>query len=306
MPMSRPSELAMRQYLLGQASEDESRALEDVYFEDREVFDDLTALDDALIEAYVEGSLPVEERDGFERTLAAFPRRQARLFLVRELAARSSAGKARAGTRAPVPIAVSRPWRAWVEPGLWQWGLAAATVALALSSGYLMRQTSSLRVELQEARVARAAAERARASGQESRPGPVTPAASSAGDPAAAGVTSAPAAPTISIVALTLTPGLLRDATIPVVTLSKDTLLARVTLVLAAPAPPQYTIRLLSSAGAERWRESGVAPGRIGMRAAVTLDLPARVLTGGEFVLEVSPSGDADRTENYHFRARVN
>jgi len=109
-------------------------------------------------------------------------------------------------------------------------------------------------------------------------------------------------APAPSIVALTLTPGLLRAANIPVVVLSKNTLLARVTLVLGAPGAPQYTVRLLSSAGAERWRKSGVTPVRLGMRAAVTIDLPSRVLTGGECVLEVSPGGDSQRPERYRFR----
>jgi hypothetical protein len=306
MPASRPTELAMRQYLLGEASEDERQALEEVYFEDSEVFDDLTALDDALIEAYVDGTMPVEQRDGFERTLAAFPRRQARLFLVRELAARAGRAKAPAESRTPaLAAASSRPRRAWVDGGLWQWGLAAATVVLAIWAGYVIRQTSALRAELQEARLARADAERASASRPESRPGPAAPTVPPAGNPDAPRATSAPAAPAIPIVALTLTPGLLRDAAIPVVTLSKDTLLARVILVLAAPGAPQYTVRLLSSAGAERWRESGVTPSRVGMRAAVTIDLPARVLTGGEFVLEVSTGGESDRPESYHFRATL-
>ena len=69
------------------------------------------------------------------------------------------------------------------------------------------------------------------------------------------------------------------------------------------PQTEGQTIRLLSSAGDERWRETGVVPGRIGARDAVTVDLPARVLTEGEFALEVSPGGAQDRPESYHFRA---
>jgi hypothetical protein len=156
------------------------------------------------------------------------------------------------------------PARRPSELVMWQWGLAAATVVLGLSAAYVMRQTFALRAELQGA---------------------------------------APTVPTVPIVELTLTPGLLRDASIPVVALPKDTLLARVTIVLAAPGAPQYTIRLLSSTGAERWRETGVGPVRIGMRAAVTVDLPVRVLTGGEFILEVSSGGGSERPEDYRFRA---
>jgi len=300
MPTSRPSELALRQYLLGRASEAEAEALENLYFEDSEVFDELTALDDALIEAYVDGSLTPEERDGFERTLAAFPRRQARLFLVRELAARASPVKTPAAIRTPGPRAVARPEPAWADSRLWQWGLLAATVALALAAAVLMRQTSLLRAELQEARRAPTTAGRASAGSEEARSRPEGPSVPPVSAPAATGVPSSATAP---MLAMTLTPGLLRDAAIPVVTLSKDTLLVRFTLVFAAPSSEGHTIRLLSSAGDERWRENGVVPGRIGARAAVTVDLPARVLTGGEFVLEVSRGGDADRPESYHFRA---
>jgi hypothetical protein len=244
-------------------------------------------VDDALIEAYVDGSLTLGERVGFERTLAAFPRRQARLFLVRELAARASSGKAPAAIRTPGSRAVARPGSAWVDSRLWQWGLVAAAVVLALAAAVLMRQTSLLRAELQQVRRS-----------DEARPRPEASSAPPAGAPAAIGVPD-----TTPIVALTLTPGLLRDAAIPVVTVSTDTLLVRFTLVVAAPSAEAHTIRLLSSAGDERWRENGLVPDRIGSRDAVTFDLPARLLTGGEFVLEVSRGGGADRPESYHFRA---
>jgi hypothetical protein len=285
MPTSPPSDLAMRQYLLGQSSEAERQTIDELYFDDSELFERLTAIDDDLIEAYADGTLPPDDRDAFESTLAVMPRRQARLFIVRELAARASSRPRRAPVRTVASATSPALHRGWFDFGVLQWSLAAATVVLAVTAAYLGWQTSLLRSELEVARGA-------------SRTGQGTPVGASQTPSNDATLPASPAP--VPVLAVSLTPVLVRDVGIPVVTIAPETLLVRFTLVLASPGS-RHSVRLLSTSRDERWRESGVAPGRAGMRSAVVVDLPARLLTAGEYVLEVS--SDSAGIEDYHFRA---
>jgi anti-sigma factor RsiW len=56
-------------YLLGRLPEAESQDLEERYFRDSELFERLTALETDLLDEYVRGDLPAEDREAFERRL---------------------------------------------------------------------------------------------------------------------------------------------------------------------------------------------------------------------------------------------
>lgn len=59
----------LRAYLLGRLTEEERESLEEEMFAGEEAFDALLAVEDELIEAHVDGTLPASDRADFERSV---------------------------------------------------------------------------------------------------------------------------------------------------------------------------------------------------------------------------------------------
>src|SRR5436309_418192 len=73
-------------YLLGNLSEEEQVQVEDRAFTDADYLGALEAAEADLIDAYVNGELPVSERRGFERRFLSSPQRRRKLEFARALA----------------------------------------------------------------------------------------------------------------------------------------------------------------------------------------------------------------------------
>ena len=65
------SEQNIRQYLLGELSEQEQVEIEDRAFEDQRVLEQILAVEQDLIDDYVSGDIPKEQRHGFQTTLCS-------------------------------------------------------------------------------------------------------------------------------------------------------------------------------------------------------------------------------------------
>lgn len=83
-------ETRARRYLLGQASDEESAAVEREYFADERALDQIAAAEDALIEDYLAGALAAGERERFEGQYLASPEHRARVEIVKRLARATS------------------------------------------------------------------------------------------------------------------------------------------------------------------------------------------------------------------------
>ena len=68
------SEKNIRQYLLGELSEQEQVEIEDRAFEDQRVLEQILAVEQDLIDDYVSGDIPEERRHGFSKTLSCLSR----------------------------------------------------------------------------------------------------------------------------------------------------------------------------------------------------------------------------------------
>jgi hypothetical protein len=73
------SEKLMIRYLLGDVPEDEQIRIEERFFTDDEYFEQLLALEDDLIDDYVNGELTDREREQFEEYFLASPTRRQRV-----------------------------------------------------------------------------------------------------------------------------------------------------------------------------------------------------------------------------------
>src|SRR5437899_1308293 len=75
----------MVQYLLGEVSAEECARFEDQYQADDELFQQLAAVENDIIDAYVRGKLSGSEREQFERHFLTNPERAANIKLARSL-----------------------------------------------------------------------------------------------------------------------------------------------------------------------------------------------------------------------------
>lgn len=74
-----------RRYLLGEMSDEERGALEDRYFREAKLADEIGAAEDDLIDGYVRGELPAPEREALERVLRDAPGMRERVANARAL-----------------------------------------------------------------------------------------------------------------------------------------------------------------------------------------------------------------------------
>ena len=79
------SETRARRYLLGQADDEQSSAVEREYFADERALDEIAAAEDALIEDYLAGALPADDLERFERHYLASPEHRVRVEIARRL-----------------------------------------------------------------------------------------------------------------------------------------------------------------------------------------------------------------------------
>jgi hypothetical protein len=124
----------MKRYLLGRASPEERVDLENAYLADPTSFEELTEAENDLIDSYVRGKLPEQDKKEFEQQYLASPGRQARVQFASALIDIS---------QEPRPASVvqrSFPWP-WFTlnqqiPKL-RWGLALSAATVILAIGWL-------------------------------------------------------------------------------------------------------------------------------------------------------------------------
>jgi hypothetical protein len=108
-------------YLLGELSEGERSALEERYFADPRVFEEVSAAETALVDDYVRGKLPADLRRRFEQAYLADAGRRSRVRFAAALASK-------------VDQAGAPGWPSWLGvlwPSKPRIGFAVATVLLA-------------------------------------------------------------------------------------------------------------------------------------------------------------------------------
>lgn len=118
----------MVQYLFGELSADERAEFEDSYLKDSEVFQELVALENEMIDRYVLGELPQPERQRFEHSFLSNPARRDMVETARSLLAYSAASENAMQPETPERATV--PWHR-----TWGFQFAAAAVFLLLMGG---------------------------------------------------------------------------------------------------------------------------------------------------------------------------
>jgi len=159
------SEKVMIRYLLGDVPEDEQIRVEERFFTDDEYFEQLLALEDDLIDDYVNGELTDREREQFEEYFLASPTRRQRVEFAKTFMRAGSlpalAEIAMPGEARPEPVPWWRTvmvfWRAQSLPRRFA---LAASVVLALGGSWLIVNTMRLRNHVEQLQAERGESQR--------------------------------------------------------------------------------------------------------------------------------------------------
>src|SRR5579859_7720445 len=118
------------QYLLGKLPEQEAVEFEEQCFTDDALFEETSALENDLIDSFVRGELPEDERQQFEKGYLISPARRANVQFSRVLA-----GQLSTVVQPERAVAESRALPALFSVQTWLGRLAWATIAVAVTAG---------------------------------------------------------------------------------------------------------------------------------------------------------------------------
>ena len=137
----------IQRYLLGDLPESEQITLEQRYFSDEQLFEQIVQVENELNDKYVRGLLPSATREQFEKHYLAHPKRRERASFAESLA--TKVGDRRLEVGKPV---LTEPWidRLWVflrGPKL-ALAFSIAALSIAILAVWFFYQTRQLRQEL--------------------------------------------------------------------------------------------------------------------------------------------------------------
>ena len=264
---------SLRQFLLGRLPDAGMDALGERIVADDAFGDEMAEAEDALIDAYLAGALPAEERTAFERHYLATAGHRARVETRRALTARGASPRLEPAPRTPSTQATGF--------GATRWMALAASLLLAVGL-FITRPAGPA-----------GGTPPAPSSTAPSRPAEPAPPAAPAVPPPAAMPTVA-----LTLAASTTTRG---TGTVPTLAVPRGTAIVHLRLVGDLPPAMDLTAELTAVDRDEvkRWPVDD-APAA-GDGATRVVSLPPYAVPAGDYVLTLW-AGDADVVQRYAFR----
>ena len=299
-------EILLRRYFLGDLPREDRVRLEDRYLVDVELFEELLAAENDLIDAYVRGELTEDERQQFEVEYLKSPERRDRLDFARALSQLSALDEeALAANRRSL-------WKKmWAtlsnRQEIPQWALATAVVMVVASGSWLLVQNRGLQVGLQQALSGQAALRRQEealrqriAKFEENPRGQV--------QENQQGSEVAKLEPPMGLeMTLRLTPGIARSAGMQVKTLVLPTPISqvRLQLMLDRDQYKTYEAVLLTAEQKEVFRGRTLRSHSIGGSTVVAWRIPENVMHEGDYIVQLKgqlATGGLEDLAPYSFR----
>jgi preprotein translocase subunit YajC len=287
-------------YLLGELSEQEQAALEERYFSDPDVFNEVLKIESELVDAYARGQLSTEMRERFEHSYLKHPARRQRVEFARALTTRID--EREGSVTRPEQSALHISWKQRLlaivggqRPAL-RFAMALIILAIALAGVWIFVNRGS-RQQQREAQIQTAPQQPTQAPKQqvqEERAAQIPPA------------TSQPSPN--STVSLALTVGGVRSAdgsATPTLVIPHDTTRAQILLDLKDDSYPRYRVSLRKIGGPEIFTQTNIRPRSTKAGARFVFRVPANQLTGGDYVLTlggITPTGEVDDLNKSLFR----
>jgi hypothetical protein len=309
-------------YLLGELSESEQIALEEKYFTDPQVFDQVLQTESELVDGYVRSRLPEEVRERFEKFYMAHPERNDRVKFAAALASRLERIEETAtpaeqparsvlwwqrlfasllGQRPKLRFTITFATLLIMIGGIWlllesrRWQRESGQIQAAGEAGQQRERERAQQAEEERRRAEELAAEQKRVeTGPQQIPQPApTPILNPA--------------PSRSV-SLALVVGGVRgsdNSRMPTLVILPDATQARLMLNLQENDYQRYDASLQRVAGAEIFSRKGIKPGRAKNGASLIFTVPTSKLARGDYVLTlrgVNLNGEIDDLSKSLFR----
>lgn len=301
-------EQLIQRYLLGGMTEDECAALEQEYFQDSYLFNQIVQAESELVDKYARGLLTPEARERFEQHYLSHPARRERARFAEALAAQIERKTEVAATPAARAQSSVGCWlAAWRGPKL-AWGLSMALLLAALAATLIVFQERRMRQSASIAEVARSAQEPPVSDAQ---PQPTNEQKTSEAQsreaenrsdeqPTASPAPLPPAKASSQLATLTLTITGTRSADEGPSILIVPTQAKRIRLQLnlRESSYARYALALQTAGGAEVFTRRQLAPRTTKSGARLALEVPARALATGDYILTLKGIGEAAEVED--------
>ena len=311
--MNELKQIATR-YLLGELSEQEHAALEERYFRDPEVFNQVLQVESELVDAYARNQLSAEMRERFEQSYLKHPARRQRVEFASALTTRIDQREesiARAKTK---QLASQLSWKQSLLAAVggprpaWRFAMALVILLIALAGFWWWRQRrEAAQIEARKEEQQRREREQPAPQLPVETPKPEERVAQSppeVSQPSPGSNTNS----TPSIVSLALTVGSVRSAdgrSTQTLVIPRDTTQAQILLNLKDDSYPRYRVSLQKIGGSEVFTQANIRPRTTKAGAKFFFTVPARELTSGEYALTLSgitPQGEVDDLSKSLFR----
>lgn len=304
-------------YLLGSLPEEEAERLDELSIADTAFASHLNAVENGLVDAYVEGTLSGETLARFKNFYLSSPKRREKVEFAKTLlrfkektvaaAAQSDTPRAATGARSQdqaLRSHVPRRWYTVPRLGL-QWGFAAAGVLMFAAVLYIFQENERLQKQGAQALSQQAALEQ---HAQELEKELIEQRSANTGmlrelESLRASLPESHALKTIAVLLLAPTRG---AGQIPSVSVPPGTEQVRIHLQLEPNDFRLYQVALKDpSTGRILWDAIKLHPGSQGQNKVVSANVPARLLKQQNYVMEltgVPTQGNAELLASYAFK----
>jgi hypothetical protein len=263
-------------YLLGEVSDEERTALEQKYFADDELFEQIVEAQNELVDAYLSGSLTPSQRKRFEER-----------FLT--TGSGSDSVKFAGALRRLVASREAQPVRRRARFDI-------RTLAIAASAAFILFAAAWVIVSSSQRREPSGTGARETVVRQDRSTAPIPVEAQK--QPPPSPVREAP------LVTLLLTPGSTRDSDVaPPLELRAAPQFVRLELLLEENRYDSYRAELQDVEGRRLWQEASLQPEAARTGRMIVMRVPARLLPPGDYIvlLHGIRKGTAQEISNYTF-----
>ena len=295
----------LKEYLLSALSAEETERLDELSFTDDWFVQELRAVEDDLVDAYVRGELDSRLRTQFETRYLSSPLRQEKVGLAKALHHYEPESRKLVVQQRDQPSALRPFFPQFLTTRAWQWTFAAVLLVLIGLSGWLIFQERRVN-QVPQSELARNSAEKDRVASvnpsHELGPDLTKPSADTTSEekkkpePGVA----------VEIASIALAPQVRSETAVPAVSVKSATGYVAVGLDLEPNEYSLYRVELLRQSTREvLWRANNLSSRKHDGDQTVNVRLPAGLLSSESYVLRVSglsKTGGSEFISDYRFR----